>query len=1834
MILARSHGEVLKPETINYRSYKPERDGLMCEKIFGPIRDWECYCGKYKRIRYKGITCDRCGVEVTTKSVRRDRVGHISLAVPVVHTWFFQSLPNKIGALLGLSTKELQKIVYYEVYVVIHPGEAGEKQGIKRLDRLTEEQYYQIISEYRENQFLDNDNPKKFIAEMGGHAIKMLLQTVDLEKTSIELKEILKSTDSEQKKVDCLKRLKVVEAFRKCAPSQRQKKKKFVPSDDPREVFGYGDNRPENMVLEVIPVIPPELRPVVPLEGGRFATSDLNDLYRRIIIRNNRLKKLIEVKAPEVILRNEKRMLQESVDALLDNSKRAVVVKSVGEGTRALKSIADSLKGKQGRFRQNLLGKRVDYSGRSVIVVGPELKLHECGLPKEMAIELFQPFVIRRLVERGVAKSAKGAKKMIDRKESVVWDVLEKVIDGHPVMLNRAPTLHRLSVQAFQPVLVEGKAIQIHPLVCTAFNADFDGDQMAVHVPLSQEAQLEAATLMLSAHNLILPQSGKPVTVPSQDMVLGTYYLTKEGSKRRGEDLIFSCIEDVIIAYNEDVIDLHARIILHYDGVRFEKFNKESFLNSIVDLNKREWLDKKLSEQKIIVTTVGRVLFNQVIPPEIGFINKVIDKKEAKSLINEVIFRCGNKDATKFLDLLKEMGFFYAMKGGLSIGLSDAIIPTKKEALIKNAQHENMKVMREYTSGTLTENEKYNKIVDVWQKVTNLVSQEAYQAIFKDRDGFNPLFMMLDSGARGSREQVRQLTGMRGLIARPQKSMSGQPGEIIENPIISNLKEGLTVLEYFISTHGARKGLSDTSLKTADAGYLTRRLHDVAQDVIINDIDCGTNRGILLNREIEERAGSTVRFHEKVMGRVVSKDVLESFTKKVFLKKGEIITLDVSNAIKENSKIEEIEIRSVMTCESRRGVCAMCYGTNLSSGRLVEVGEAVGVIASQSIGEPGTQLTLRTFHQGGTAQGSVAEAEIKSSFDGIVEFDNIKQIETKSVNEYGDEITRTLVIRKNGTINILDKDTRKILKQYEIPHGAKLSVKHGSEILKNAIIYSIEPNNMPIISEYGGTVHFVDIEKDVTYKEETDLQTGYFSRTIINWRNKLKSTDVKEPRIEIIDETGKIQTVHSVPIKASLVVENGAKIQPGTVLAKVPRDMARVGGDITAGLPRVTELFEAREPAEPAIVSEIDGIVKFGGQKRNNKVVRILGEYGLEREYLIPLGKHLLINDGDEIRAGDTLTGGAVSPQDILKIQGLNAVCNYLVSEIQKVYQINAGVEINDKHIEVIVRQMLQKVKLEDSGDTELLEGELVDRQVFAEHNDRIKNMVVVLETDHLPKNVKVGQLIYKSEILKYNQELLKEDKTPIKFRPAQFATATPMLLGITAAALQTESFISAASFQETTKVLTEAATAGKVDHLAGLKENVIVAGSVDDGKSTLIGRLLHDTQSIYKDQLDAVSKATKQTGTLDLSLLTDGLRSEREQGITIDVAYRYFQTLTRKYIIIDAPGHAQYTRNMATGASNCDVAVLLINAKNGILTQTLRHTYIINLFGIKHLIVCINKMDQMSYSQIKYAQIVEQFQKKALKLKLGNTYFIPISALTGENIVNPSSNMQWYKGPSLIDTLERINIMQNVDDDQTNACGMMSVQYILRSENNALRAYAGRVETGLFHSGEKIHLYPSNTTATISKIYVVDNFKLKEIDKTQTMQSVSIHLEEHLDISRGELFSSLECHKFSFAKELETMICWMDTQYGIEGGKFTLQVGSIRVKVIIKNILHKINIETYEVEESDIKMLYLNDIAKIILKSAVQFVSEDFRNGSVISRGILIDETTNNTVAACMFCR
>ncbi|HZY10378.1 MAG TPA: DNA-directed RNA polymerase subunit beta' [Bacteroidota bacterium] len=1357
LILSRSHGEVTKPETINYRSFRPEKDGLFCEKIFGPVRDWECHCGKYKRIRYKGIICDRCGVEVTQKSVRRERMGHISLAVPIVHIWYFKSAPSKIGCTLGLSTKDLEKIIYYESYVVIQPGPTG----LHRMDLLSEDQYYDVLTSIPEkNQELDNRDEKKFIAKIGGDAIKDLLQRVEIETLAIELRVGIKGENSLQKKQELLKRLRVVEAFRE---------------REDRPV-----NKPSWMVLDVIPVIPPELRPLVPLEGGRFATSDLNDLYRRVIIRNNRLKRLIEIKAPEVILRNEKRMLQEAVDSLFDNSRKVNAVRS--DNNRALKSLSDMLKGKQGRFRQNLLGKRVDYSGRSVIVVGPELRLHECGLPKDMAVELFKPFIIRKLIERGLVKTVKSAKKMVDKKGQEVWEILELIIDGHPILLNRAPTLHRLGIQAFQPVLVEGKAIRIHPMVCTAFNADFDGDQMAVHIPLSFDAQLEARILMLSSHNILSPSNGSPIVHPTQDQVLGCYYLTKSKPEDMGEGKIFSSCQEVIIAYNLNKVGLHAKIKVRIDG-------------------------------KLIETTTGRVVFNQIVPKEFGYINELLNKNRIIQIVQSVFRTCGNLRTSEFLDNLKDIGFTYATKGGLSVSVGDVVIPKEKEDVINKALHDVDNVQNQYYNGYITNGERYNKVIDIWTRATNKVGERLFSSLQHDHDGFNSLYMMVDSGARGSKEQVRQLAGMRGLMAKPQKSMSGATGELIENPIIANFREGLSVLEYFISTHGARKGLADTALKTADAGYLTRRLVDVAQDAIIASEDCGTIRGV---RTGALKEGEDVKepLAERILGRVSVHDVIDPLTRKVIVKAGEEIDEKKAAAISDTS-IETVEIRSVLACESKRGVCAKCYGRNLTTSKMVQPGEPVGIIAAQSIGEPGTQLTLRTFHTGGTANLIATQSQIVSKFDGKIKYDGIKYLKQNDVD------SKLIVLGRSGVIFIIDDDNR-ILTKYDVPYGATLLVSDGSDVKKGEIIYEWDPYNAVIISEHAGIVRFQDLKENITYREEPDEQTGHIQKVVIDSRDRSLS-----PAINILNKKGLKLGGYIIPTRAHMVVNDEEEVQAGTVLVKIPRDSGKTR-DITGGLPRVTELFEARSPADPAIVSEIDGVVRFGVQKRGSREVIVRSHDGLdERRYLIPMGKHILIQDNDVIRAGERLSDGAIDPHDILRIKGVGAVEEYLVNDIQEVYRMQ-GVKINDKHIEVIVRQMMQKVRVADPGDTPFLEDDYIDVYSVNQANENLKDIVVI--THKGDSKLKNEQLISKKKIRELNAELRKKGKKIVEYRDAEPATTEPLLLGITQAALSTDSFISAASFQETTKVLTDAAIEGKIDHLLGLKENVIMGHLIPAG--------------------------------------------------------------------------------------------------------------------------------------------------------------------------------------------------------------------------------------------------------------------------------------------------------------------------------------------------------------------------------------------------------------------
>jgi len=1372
-ILERSSGEVLKPETINYRTYKPERDGLFCERIFGPVKDWECHCGKYKRIRYKGIVCDRCGVEVTEKKVRRERMGHIQLIVPVAHIWFFRSLPNKIGYLLGLPTKKLDMIIYYERYVVINPG-IKQTDDVNYLDFLTEEEYFNIIESLpKENQLLEDDDPNKFIAKMGADALHDLLARLNLDQLSFDLRHKANNETSQQRKQDALKRLQVVESF--------------------REANKRIENRPEWMIVKIVPVIPPELRPLVPLDGGRFATSDLNDLYRRVIIRNNRLKRLIEIKAPDVILRNEKRMLQEAVDSLFDNSRKANAVKT--ESNRALKSLSDSLKGKQGRFRQNLLGKRVDYSARSVIVVGPELKLHECGIPKDMASELFKPFIIRKMLERGIVKTVKSAKKIVDRKDPVVWDILESVLKGHPVLLNRAPTLHRLGIQAFQPKLIEGKAIQLHPLVCTAFNADFDGDQMAVHVPLGPAAILEAQTLMLASHNILNPANGAPIAIPSQDMVLGLYYMTKgrksiEGFPVKGEGMTFYSAEEVIIAYNEKKVDLHAFIKVKID-------------------------DK--GEKKIIETTVGRVICNIVVPKEYGFINELITKKSLRDIIGGILKKAGVKITAKFLDDLKDIGFSMAFKGCLSFKLSDVVIPEIKGNLIEQANAEVEEVMSNYSMGLITNNERYNQIIDIWTHTNSKVTQALMDSLSKDKQGFNPVYMMLDSGARGSKEQIRQLCGMRGLMAKPQKS-GATGGVIIENPILSNFKDGLSILEYFISTHGARKGLADTALKTADAGYLTRRLVDVAQDVVITEEDCGTLRG-LTTHALKNNEEIVESLFDRILGRTSLHNIYHPITGNLIVSEGQEFTEEICAEI-EKSPIESVEIRSVLTCESKQGVCAKCYGRNLATGYMVQKGEAVGVIAAQSIGEPGTQLTLRTFHVGGVAGGNIASSSnVTAKYNGILEIDELRYVEYENAN--GDKYD--VVIGRSAEMRIIDINTKIVLTTNQIPYGARLFFRNGKKVKENDIICDWDPFNAVILSEYTGKVEFENIIENLTYHVESDEQTGYHEKVIIESRDKSRN-----PTINIMNSTKKVVKTYDIPVGAHITVNNNDKIKAGDILVKIPRTVGKAG-DITGGLPRVTELFEARNPSDPAVVAEIDGVVSFAKKiKRGNREVIITSKTGEEKHYLISLTKQILAQENDYVRAGTPLSDGAVTPSDILAIKGPTKVQEYLVNEVQEVYRLQ-GVKINDKHFETIVRQMMRKVEIVDPGDTKFLEGEIVNKADFNEENDWMFGKKVVVDPcDSL--TMKSGQIITVRKLRDENSILKRKDKKLAESRDAVPATSSQILQGITRASLQTKSWLSAASFQETTKVLTEAAVNGKSDYLTGLKENVLVGHLIPAG--------------------------------------------------------------------------------------------------------------------------------------------------------------------------------------------------------------------------------------------------------------------------------------------------------------------------------------------------------------------------------------------------------------------
>ena len=1371
-ILAQSSGEVLKPETINYRTYKPERDGLFCERIFGPVKDYECNCGKYKRIRYKGIVCDRCGVEGTEKKVRRERMGHISLVVPVVHIWYFKSLPSKIGYLLGIPSKKLEGIIYYERYVVINAG-AAEKVGISKYQTLAEKEYLDVLDQLPAgNQNLPDGDPDKFVAMMGAEAIKILLSEVDLDKMSYDLRDRASRETSQQRKSESLKQLNVIESFR----------------------ASQGKNRPEWMVLDVIPVIPPELRPLVPLDGGRFATSDLNDLYRRVIIRNNRLKRLIEIKAPEVILRNEKRMLQEAVDSLFDNSRKSNAVKN--ESNRPLKSLSDSLKGKQGRFRQNLLGKRVDYSARSVIVVGPELKMHEMGIPKDMAAELYKPFIIRKLIERGIVKTVKSAKKIIDRKDPVIWGILENVIKGHPVLMNRAPTLHRLGIQAFQPKLIEGKAMQLHPLSCTAFNADFDGDQMAVHLPLGNAAILEAQLLMLGSHNVLNPANGAPITVPSQDMVLGLYYITKPRPNVKGTGLKFYGPEEAIIAYNEGRVDIHAEVKCRVRDI---------------DENGQPVV-------RIVDTTVGRILVNQVVPEEVGYVNELLTKKSLRDIISVVMKKAGADKVAKFLDDIKNMGYQMAFRGGLSFNLDAVIIPDSKEQLVAEGYQKAEAIMDDYNMGLITNNERYNQIIDVWTNVNNKLSKQVVDTLTKDDDGFNPVYMMLHSGARGSREQIRQLSGMRGLMAKPQKSGVEGGQQVIENPILSNFKEGLSVLEYFISTHGARKGLADTALKTADAGYLTRRLVDVAQDVIITEEDCGTLRG--LNATAIKRNDDVVQtLYDRILGRTALNDVINPLTEEVICRAGDEITEDIAAAI-ENSPIESVDIRSVLTCASRHGVCAKCYGRNLSTARMVQKGEVVGVIAAQSIGEPGTQLTLRTFHVGGVAGGSTIETNVVSKYEGRLEIDELRTVKGK--NSQGEAIN--IVISRQSEFRIVDPNTNITLYTHALPYGATIFMEHDAMVKKGDLICEWDPYNAVVIAEHDGKAAYDSLIEGVTYREERDEQTGLSERVVVESRDRKNIT----PSIKIVSKDGEELRSYNLPVSAHIAVKDNGRVHVGDILFKIPRVVGKSGGDITGGLPRVTELFEARNPSNPAIVSEIDGEVTFGKIKRGNREIIITSKSGEICKYLVPLSRQIIVQENDFVRAGMALSDGAITPSDILRILGPTKVQEYIVNEVQEVYRMQ-GVKINDKHFEVIVRQMMNKVQIEDPGDSRFFENQIVDKWEFMDENDELYDKVVVTDAGD-SQNVFAGQIISMRKLRDENSALKRRDMKLVETRPIVAATSNQVLQGITRAALQTTSFISAASFQETTKVLNEAAIQAKTDNLVNLKENVICGGRIPGG--------------------------------------------------------------------------------------------------------------------------------------------------------------------------------------------------------------------------------------------------------------------------------------------------------------------------------------------------------------------------------------------------------------------
>ena len=1380
-ILENSYGEVTKPETINYRTYKPERDGLFCERIFGPTKDYECACGKYKRIRYKGIVCDRCGVEVTEKKVRRERTGHIELVVPVAHIWYFRSLPNKIGYLLGIPTKKLDSVIYYEKYVVIQPGvmegktdaDGAEVNGSHKMDFLSEDEYLNIMDNLPEgNELLEDSDPNKFIAKMGAEAIYDLLMNIDLDSLSYELRDRANSDSSQQRKTEALKRLQVVEAFRSS-----------------KDI-----NKPEWMIMKIIPVTPPELRPLVPLDGGRFATSDLNDLYRRVIIRNNRLKRLMEIKAPEVILRNEKRMLQEAVDSLFDNSRKSSAVKS--DSNRPLKSLSDSLKGKQGRFRQNLLGKRVDYSARSVIVVGPELKMGECGLPKLMAAELYKPFIIRKLIERGIVKTVKSAKKIVDRREPVIWDILENVMKGHPVLLNRAPTLHRLGIQAFQPKLIEGKAIQLHPLACTAFNADFDGDQMAVHLPLSNEAVLEAQILMLQSHNILNPANGAPITVPSQDMVLGLYYITKIRPGAKGEGLSFYGPEEAIIAHNEGKCDLHAQVKV-----------------VVKDLDENGNLIDRMVE-----TSVGRVIVNGIIPEEVGFVNKVISKKSLRDIIADVIKTVGFARACEFLDGIKNLGYRMAYLAGLCFNLDDIIIPEKKVDLVARGNDEVRQITDNYNMGFITDNERYNQVIDAWTHVNNELGDILIKEMTEADQGFNAVYMMLDSGARGSKDQIRQLAGMRGLMAKPQKA-GAEGAQIIENPILSNFKEGMSVLEYFISTHGARKGLADTAMKTADAGYLTRRLVDVSHDVIITEEDCGTLRGLVCTalKNGDEVISS---LYERILGRVSVHDIIHPNTGELIVAAGEEITESVAKII-EDSPIESVEIRSVLTCESKKGVCMKCYGRNLATSRMVQKGEAVGVIAAQAIGEPGTQLTLRTFHAGGVAANAAANASIVAKNDSKIEFDELRTVPFVEQGENG-EVKCEMVVSRLAEIRFIDKNTDIVLSTLNVPYGSSLYFKNGDDVKKGDMIARWDPFNAVIVTEYAGKLKFRDVIEGVTFHSETDDTTGLTEKIITESKDKSRV-----PTCDIVDKDGNVISTYIFPVGGHVVVEDGQKVKTGTTLVKIPRTVGKAG-DITGGLPRVTELFEARNPSNPAVVSEIDGEVTMGKVKRGNREIIVTSKTGEERKYLVSLSKQILVQEHDAVRAGTPLSDGVITPNDILSIKGPTAVQEYIVNEVQDVYRLQ-GVKINDKHFEIIVRQMMRKVQINDPGDTTFLEQEIVDKLDFAEENDHIWGKKVVVDAGD-SETLHKGQIISVRKLRDENSMLKRRDLKPVQVRDAVAATSTQILQGITRAALQTKSFMSAASFQETTKVLNEAAIRGKVDSLDGMKENVICGHLIPAG--------------------------------------------------------------------------------------------------------------------------------------------------------------------------------------------------------------------------------------------------------------------------------------------------------------------------------------------------------------------------------------------------------------------